>query len=70
MHRARKLSKTTSLRREASPCGVVVTSVVSGARRKSRVQKPVPLMKLCDLSFFTCEKELLLLLVVVTRTIE
>lgn len=70
MHRARKLSKRTSLGREASPCGVVMKNVVSGGRLKSRVQKPVPLMKLCDLSFFTGEKGLLLLVVVVTRMIE
>lgn len=63
-----KLSKRISLGRETSLCGVVVKNVGSGVRLKSRVQKPVLLIKLGDLSFFTCKRGMVMMVIVVTKT--
>ena len=46
---------------------MVVKNVGSGARLKSKVQTPVLLIKLCDLSFFTCKKGMVVMMVVVMR---
>ena len=48
------LKKRISVGRDDSPFGVVAQNVDSGARRKSRDQKPVLLIRLCDFSLFIC----------------
>lgn len=50
--------------KDESLCGVVAKNVDPGARLKSRVQRSTLLVKQYDLSFFTCKRGMMMMMMI------